>query len=117
LARTTEVRKQQHYVTSWSDYVSKYGSWNGNNKLPIAVKLFFDNGGSACYVKRVAVGTTKKAASRKLNDGGATPVDIVKIEAANVGFWGNNVFVTVTNSAVTGRKDVRVSYLRCQHNC
>ena len=96
-------------VTSWNDYVSKYGSWNGDNKLPIAVKLFFDNGGSACYVKRVTAGSPV-AATRTLTDGAATPVSIATITAANVGVWGNSIRVTVTASALAGRKDVSIAY-------
>ena len=43
-------------VTSWSQYTSLYGSWNtiASNSLPLAVYLFFANGGSQCYVYRVA---------------------------------------------------------------
>ena len=96
-------------VTSWSDYVSKYGSWNGDNKLPIAVKLFFDNGGSSCYVKRVTAGSPV-AATRTLTDGAGTPADIVTFSASNVGAWGNSIYITVTASAVSGRRDVRVAY-------
>jgi len=96
-------------VTSWNDYVSKYGSWNGNNKLPIAVKLFFDNGGAACYVKRVTAGSPV-AATRTLNDGAGTPVNIATLTAANAGLWGNDIRITVSASAMAGRKDVIVSY-------
>lgn len=61
-------------VTSWSDYASKYGTWNtttklndgvdtitNNNLLPTAVRLFFDNGGANCYIKRVTAGTPLSA--------------------------------------------------------
>ena len=103
-------------VTSWNDYASKYGTWNvlpsspgGDNKLPIAVKLFFDNGGSACYVKRVTAGSPT-AASRTLTDGAGTPVSIATLTAVNAGDWGESIFVTVTASAVSGRKDVQIYY-------
>ena len=96
-------------VTSWNSYVSQYGSWNGDNKLPIAVKLFFDNGGAACYVKRVTAGSPV-AATRTLTDGAGTPVSIATITAANVGLWGNSIRVTVTASALAGRKDVSIAY-------
>jgi phage tail sheath protein FI len=96
-------------VTSWNDYVSQYGSWNGNSKLPIAVKLFFDNGGSACYVKRVTAGSPV-AATRTLTDGESTPVSIATLTATNVGVWGNSILVTVSSSAVSGRKDVTIAY-------
>jgi hypothetical protein len=98
-------------VTSWNDYTSKFGSWNTvrDNKLPLAVKLFFDNGGSACYVLRVVAGTTASA-TRTLNDGAGTPANIVTLTAANPGAWGNSIYVTVSSSAVSGRKDVQISY-------
>ena len=96
-------------VTSWNSYVSQYGSWNGDNKLPIAVKLFFDNGGAACYVKRVTAGSPV-AATRTLTDGAGTPVNIATITAKNVGLWGNSIRVTVTASALAGRKDVAIAY-------
>ena len=98
-------------VTSWNDYTSKFGSWNTvrDNKLPLAVKLFFDNGGSACYVLRVTAGSPASA-TRTLNDGAGTPANIVTLTAANPGVWGNDIYVTVSNSAVTGRKDVQIAY-------
>ena len=103
-------------VTSWNDYASKFGTWNvlpstpgGDNKLPIAVKLFFDNGGSACYVKRVTAGSPV-AATRTITDGAGTPVNIATITAINAGVWGNSILVTVTASAVSGRKDVQICY-------
>jgi phage tail sheath protein FI len=106
-------------VTSWNDYASKYGTWNtlpaspgGDNKLAIAVKLFFDNGGSACYIKRVTAGSPA-AATRTLTDGAvspATPANIATISAVNAGDWGENIFVSVSTSAVSGRKDVQISY-------
>jgi phage tail sheath protein FI len=106
-------------VTSWNDYASKYGTWNtlpatpgGDNKLAIAVKLFFDNGGSACYVKRVTAGSPT-AATRTLTDGAvspATPANIATVSAVNAGDWGENIFIGVSSSAVAGRKDVQVFY-------
>lgn len=93
-------------VTSWSDYASKYGTWNGDNKLPIAVKLYFDNGGSACYIKRVTAGTPV-AASRTLNNSSTA---IATISAISKGNWGESIYVSVSSSAVSGRKDIRVSY-------
>lgn len=98
-------------VTSWNDYTSKFGSWNTvrNNNLPLAVKLFFDNGGSACYVLRVVAGSPVNA-TRTFNDGAGTPANIVTLTAANPGVWGNSIYVTISNSAVSGRKDVSIAY-------
>jgi len=42
-------------VTSWTQYVNLFGSWNStfSNDLPIAVYLFFTNGGRQAYILRV----------------------------------------------------------------
>lgn len=42
------------YVSSWSDYVSKFGRYTENNYLAPAVYNFFSNGGQRCYVVSVA---------------------------------------------------------------
>ena len=182
-------------VTSWSDYASKYGTWNTdttlndsvaevqkNNLLPIAVKLFFDNGGANCYIKRVTAGTpvsstrtftapsaTTGSITSITNTGttvtyltgsttglavgdvvaitGATTVGfnlsaavitalsagvsftvastatgttstatwtrqapIFSLSAKNPGAWGNNIYVTITTSAVSARKDIVIAY-------
>ncbi len=42
------------FVSSWGDYVSKFGRYTENNYLAPAVYSFFANGGKRCYVVRVA---------------------------------------------------------------
>lgn len=89
-------------VTSWNQYVSTFGSWNStaSNALPLAVYLFFANGGSQAYVSRV-LGTGALAATRTLTDRAATPDDTLSLTAKNQGTWGNNINVSVTNSDIT----------------
>jgi phage tail sheath protein FI len=42
-------------VTSWTEFTNKFGDFQaGNNTLAHAVFGFFNNGGTACYVSRVA---------------------------------------------------------------
>ena len=43
-------------VTSWSQYVNAFGSWNTtqSNNLPLALYMYFANGGNTAYVTRVA---------------------------------------------------------------
>ena len=62
------------FVTSWSQFVSKYGSWNttASNALPLAVYMFFANGGSQAYVHRV-YGAGAAQATRTLDDRAGTP--------------------------------------------
>lgn len=97
-------------VTSWSQYVSLYGGWTTNAKMHTALLLFFSNGGSQAYVKRVASATADNSA-RTLKDRAASPGDdTLTIESANVGSWGSLVNITVSASATAGSFDLTVYY-------
>jgi phage tail sheath protein FI len=96
-------------VTSWSQYVSLYGGWTKNAKMHTALLLFFSNGGSQAYVKRVASSTADNS-SRTINDRASTPDATLTIESANVGSWGSNVNVTISESATAGSFDLTVFY-------
>jgi phage tail sheath protein FI len=96
-------------VTSWSEYVNTFGSWNqtASNDLPLAVYLYFSNGGSQAFVTRV-VGSGAVAATRVLTDRNATPDDTLRLTAKNQGTWGNNLNISVTNSNLTDHFDLTV---------
>ena len=99
-------------VTSWSQYVNLFGSWNtnANNNLPIAVYLYFANGGSQAYVTRV-VGTSAAKATRTLVDRTpVTPVNTLIVSALNEGAWGNGINITITDSTITGYFNLIVYY-------
>jgi hypothetical protein len=90
-------------VRDWNDYVSKFGSWNTitNNDLPIAVYMFFVNGGSSAYITRV-VGTSAALATRTLSDRAGSPIATLRINANSFGTWGNSLNVSITDSNSTG---------------
>lgn len=90
-------------VTSWSQYVNLYGSWNTNasNALPLGVYLYFANGGNRAYILRVP-GASSSAATRSFNDTAGTPQPTLRLNAANKGSWGNNLNVTIANSTLSG---------------
>ena len=98
-------------VTSWSQYTSLYGSWNtiASNSLPLAVYLFFANGGSQCYVYRVA-GASSTTANRTLSDQAGTPLATLKVSAKNIGSWGNSINVSTVASSLTGYFSLIVYY-------
>lgn len=98
-------------ITSWSQYVNKFGSWNttASNDLPLAAYMFFANGGNAAYFCRVT-GTGSSAATRTLNDRAGTPIATLRVSALNDGAWGNNINISVTNSTVTGYFNLVVYY-------
>ena len=90
-------------VTSWNQYLTLFGGWNSvaNNDLPIAIYMFFANGGTQAYVTRV-VGAGAAAASRVLSDRAVSPVSTLTVTAKNPGTWGTKINIDVTNSASTG---------------
>ena len=109
---------------SWSDYVRIFGGFNPNSVplladpyLPYEVYEFFRNGGTSCWVSRLASSTVPgTSASVTLSDTTATPQQTLKLIAGalgspgNVGVWGNNIFVVVTAMPTTGRFTIAVYY-------
>jgi phage tail sheath protein FI len=97
-------------VTSWSDYTTKFGTWNttASNSLPLAVYMFFSNGGNRAYVTRVVASAVK--ATRSFNDTAGTPAATLSLTAANAGTWGNSINVTFSASTTTGLVDLTVYY-------
>jgi hypothetical protein len=97
-------------VTSWSDYSTKFGTWNttASNALPLAVYMFFSNGGNKAYVTRVATSAVK--ATRSFNDTAGSPLATLSLTAANEGTWGNSINVTFSASTTTGLFDATIYY-------
>jgi len=95
-------------ITSWNQYVTTFGSWNNYtlNTLPIAVYMFFSNGGSAAYITRIANSAT--TAVRSLNDRAVSPSATLSITAKNPGRWGNDLNISISNSITTGYFDLIV---------
>lgn len=88
----TKIMSEEHFV-------HVYGELEEGGYLLDAVKGFFANGGTYCYVLRVAHMVkrlreeTARLASLKLNDGeGRTTLTIF---AANEGMWGNDIRIDV----------------------
>lgn len=95
-------------VTSWSQYVTTFGSWNSytSNNLPLAVYMFFSNGGSQLYVTRIA--NSAASAVRSLNDRAVSPSATLQVVAKNAGRWGNNLNISISNSIETGYFDLTI---------
>lgn len=93
-------------ITSWSQYVTTFGSWNSyvSNNLPLAVYMFFSNGGNQLYVTRIANAAT--SALRSLNDRAVSPSATLQVVAKNAGRWGNDLNISISNSIETGYFDL-----------
>jgi phage tail sheath protein FI len=82
-------------VTSWSDFVSKFGGFGSATTLPDALYQFFNNGGGAAYVARV-LASDAVAAAATFNDGTSSRLTIT---AKSEGVWGNGVSVDIATNA------------------
>lgn len=86
-------------INSWSEYTSKFAKGLNspfyiNSYLAYAVYGYFSNGGSKCYVIRVAHETATKASVQLGN------VETgVLVTAMDEGTWGNKLSVVITANA------------------
>ena len=86
-------------VTSYRSFVKQFGGplsefgYGEYRYLASSVEQFFANGGTRCYVSRIAPQDAKKASANK---------GFMTVEAANEGKWGNKIQITL--NTVTKRK-------------
>ncbi|WP_046733767.1 phage tail sheath family protein [Streptomyces humi] len=98
-------------VTSFVQFVDRFGSYFAGGLGAYLVKGFFDNGGQTAYVNRVVdptIAASDAVASRTLPDtGGTSPT--LRVEAgfrgqADPGTWGRGLFVrTALSSSASSR--------------
>lgn len=101
LAERGPVEGIPQLVTNFADFTRKYGGYLSENEfgeyrfLAYAVEHFFINGGSRCFIARVAPGDAVAAK-------GAVPDaenPILSFTAKNPGAWGNNLRLRLTPSS------------------
>lgn len=94
LAEKGQVVGKPQFLTSFSDYMRIFGGYLPESKygdkryLPYSVESFFVNGGSKCYVMRVAPSDAKEAT-------GKAPA-MLSFSATTPGEWGNRIKVIIT---------------------
>ena len=98
LAERGPVEGVPQLVTNFADFKRTYGGYLSESEfgeyrfLAYAVEHFFVNGGSRCFVSRVAPGDAKPAAGFAPAQDGA----VLKFVAKNPGIWGDNVRVVLS---------------------
>lgn len=101
LAEKGPIEGVPQLVTNFSEFKRTYGGYLSENEfgeyrfLAYAVENFFINGGSRCFVSRVA------PSDAKVSVGCAPSKDapVVNFSAKNPGIWGDSITVTVTPAA------------------
>jgi len=84
-------------IFNFTDFQTAFGGFlDGGRHLAHGVYQFFNNGGSACYVGRVAPNAV--TASVTVIDRAAVPIDSLTISASSAGGWGNEIMVDVDSA-------------------
>ncbi|MBE8516901.1 phage tail sheath subtilisin-like domain-containing protein [Amycolatopsis sp. H6(2020)] len=99
------VPHQPVRVTTYPQFIERFGGYFTGGFGAYLVKGFFDNGGQTAYVSRVVdttAGSGASAAKRTLADAAAT--NVLTVEAgfrgqADPGAWGRSLFLRVRHSA------------------
>lgn len=88
-------------ITSFNQFTSIFGSYDNNSYLAYAVKHFFENGGSQCYVVRVVKNIdSDPQADRSIAtifDQATELTPLINVVAINEGAWGNDIEVQVSD--------------------
>jgi phage tail sheath protein FI len=84
-------------VFNFTEYQSRYGGFLSGSFLSHSVYQFFNNGGTQCYIVRVA-GANAATANIVLRDQATTnPQASLTISANSPGAWGNQLAVVIAN--------------------
>jgi phage tail sheath protein FI len=84
-------------IFNFTEYQNRYGGFTPNSFLSHAVYQFFNNGGTQCYVVRVAAANATKANIVLRDRAAANPQASLTISANSPGVWGNQLAVVITN--------------------
>ncbi len=113
-------------VTSWEQFIRKFGSYTNDGYLAYAARSFFDNGGQVLYVNRVAhyqiqseptsLLAAKSQATLMNREGvaasattGTAGVNQITWRARTVGLAGNSIRITLVESGIDTELSVSVS--------
>jgi phage tail sheath protein FI len=100
-------------VSSWTDFVRRYGSFDVAKWLHFQVYEFFANGGRAAYISRV-VGSGSATATVTLTDRAGSPLSTLQVNAISPGAWANSstattgLYVEVIDNGSTDTFDLAV---------
>lgn len=86
-----------HKVFNFTEFATAYGGFLGGHYLAHAVFQFFNNGGSQCYVVRVAPGA--QTADVTLRDRADAPQDALTVSASSPGVWGNHLQLRIDSAS------------------
>lgn len=98
-------------IFNFTQFQNLYGDFTTDSYLAHSVYQFFNNGGSQCYIVRVA-GENNRVANIVLNDR-FTPVDDLQfsmtVEASSAGAWGNDIEIRIDDGTIDPGNEFNLS--------
>ncbi|AQA25743.1 phage tail sheath family protein [Rhodococcus sp. MTM3W5.2] len=95
-------------IFNFTEYQNLYGDFLSGSFLTHGVFQFFNNGGSQCYIVRVA-GANTEIANIVLTDRGTTAQASLTVEARSPGVWGNTLAVVIADGTNDPANDFKIS--------
>ncbi|MCL6590423.1 MAG: phage tail sheath subtilisin-like domain-containing protein [Firmicutes bacterium] len=93
-------------ITNWGQFVKEFGGFIPNAYLAYAVYSFFAEGGTSCYVVRVAPSGALASSYKSIKEKKDTnPRDILDITARSAGKWGDRITVVIEDASNNKRAD------------
>lgn len=87
-------------IFNFTEFQTLYGNFlDGGRYLAHAVYQYFNNGGAACYIGRVAPGALTAAVTAL--DRGTVAQESLTFEASSPGVWGNGIMVIVDSTTAS----------------
>ncbi|HEX6912836.1 MAG TPA: phage tail sheath subtilisin-like domain-containing protein [Longimicrobium sp.] len=104
------VPNRATFITSYAEFVRRFGDLTAGSFLPYAVQQFFGNGGKRCYVVRVlntaSASTSGEDFPDRETDGG--PRSVLRIDAGGAGDWGDAVMVEVQDGTENPTREFKL---------
>lgn len=95
-------------VTSWEQFLRKFGGYITSGYLAYAARGFFDNGGSVLWVNRIAHYTditdkstlTAVKATYTIKDRATPSVNTLQVDALTEGKWGEGMSIVIADGTL-----------------
>lgn len=97
---------------SYSDFEREFSGDTSLSDMPQQVKLFFINGGTKCFVSRIAHGATKATSTLKTESG----ADALTLTAKQNGLIGESIRATVTYKGPNPENTFNIELFRWEIN-
>jgi len=95
-------------VSNFAEFVRTFGSYYDEGYLAYAVKAFFDEGGTSCYVVRTCHYTGLVPDAAVAFHDFPTAAGTIRITASSPGEWGRNLVLTISDGSAADTFNITV---------